>query len=291
MTVYELVTERILDQMKKGIVPWKNPVHGGFSGAISYATGKPYSIINQFILDKPGEYATFLQVKNAGGKVKKGAKSKPVVFWKMLPYQKTNEGQPVFNQDGEPDMKHIPYLRYYSVFHLDDCEGMTERWTEELQKHADPIAHADELLHEYMTREQIEYRQERTTHGRYSPSKDRIVMPLLEQFTDAVEYYSTAYHEAVHSTGHEKRLARFKVSDLLITAEYSQEELVAEIGAAVILNKIGIETNSSIKNNSAYVLNWMQALKNDPKMLVLAAGRAERAVRLITNEEQEREEA
>lgn len=291
MSVYDIVTERILEQMQNGIIPWQNPVHGGFSGAVSYSTGRPYSIINQFVLGKPGEYATFLQVKNAGGKVKKGAKSKPVVFWKMLPYQKTDGvGVPVFTSEGEADMKNIPYLRYYSVFHLDDCEGIESKWDKKIENPVDPIAEAEAMFHEYMRREQVGFDEYRASNGKYSLTHDKIVMPLLEQFTDAAEYYSTAFHEAVHSTGHEKRLTRFKPIDNRDIEKYSQEELIAEIGAAVILNRLGIETKSSIKNNAAYIQNWMQALKNDTKLVVLAAGKAEKAVRLIVNEQSEESE-
>ena len=80
--VYELVTNRIIEQMEQGVIPWQKPWHGAMDGAISYTTGKPYSLINQFLLGRDGEFLTFKQVQDLGGKVKKGAKSQMVVFFK-----------------------------------------------------------------------------------------------------------------------------------------------------------------------------------------------------------------
>ena len=99
--VYELVTNRIIEQMDQGIIPWQKPWHGGMDGAISYTTGKPYSLINQFLLGRDGEFLTFKQVQDLGGKVKKGAKSNMVVFFKQYPIVET-----CTNEDGEEVQKH-----------------------------------------------------------------------------------------------------------------------------------------------------------------------------------------
>ena len=127
MDIYAVITDRIIVQLEKGTIPWKKPWIGvGNSGAVSYSTGKPYSLLNQMLLEEPGEYITFKQVQQAGGKVKKGAKSKMVVFWKSLEKpQKDKAGNDVLDGDGKPLMKSIPYLQYFNVFHISDCEGVS----------------------------------------------------------------------------------------------------------------------------------------------------------------------
>ena len=101
--IYEAVTARIIEQLEKGIIPWKKPWAGMRDGAISYSTGKPYSLLNQIMLMKAGEYATFKQIEAAGGKVKKGAKAKMVVFWKLYRKEQTDaSGAVVYGDDGKP---------------------------------------------------------------------------------------------------------------------------------------------------------------------------------------------
>ena len=120
-------------------------------------------------------------------------------------------------------------------------------------------------------------------------SQDEIHLPLREQFTRIAEYYSTAFHESVHSTGHEKRLNRLSKNAHFGNTDYSKEELVAEVGAAILMNEMGLETASSFRNSAGYVQNWLTALRNDSKMIVSAAGKAEKAVRLIMNMEDQKE--
>ena len=111
-SVYEMVTERIINQLEQGIIPWEKPWSGLADGAYNRISKRSYSLINQLILKHDGEYATFKQWQDLGGKVRKGAKSEIVVFWKLLP---VDEKQP----DGTTETKSIPFLRYYNVFHID----------------------------------------------------------------------------------------------------------------------------------------------------------------------------
>ena len=108
----------------------------------------------------------------------------------------------------------------------------------------------------------------------------------MEQFDSTAEYYGTAYHEATHSTGHATRLNRF-TGDAAAAAfgseSYSKEELVAEIGSACCLHELGLETPSSFKNSAAYIQSWLRVLKDDKRMIISAAARAEKAVKLIFN--------
>lgn len=294
--LYQEITDRIIAELEQGIIPWKKPWSGVRSGAISYATGKPYSLINQLML-KPGEYITFNEAKKRGGKVKKGAHAHMVVFWKVIEKEKTDDsGKVITGNDGKPLTEAIPFLRYFNVFHIDDVEGVEPRWKDYLPATpAQPIEAAEQALKGYIARSGVGFENGKQDRAYYSPALDRISLPLMEQFAEAAEYYSTAFHEATHSTGHKSRLNRFTgdaANALFGSESYSKEELVAEIGSACILNELGIETPGSFKNSAAYIQNWLKALRNDKRMIVNAASKADKAVKLILNiKVKEQEEA
>jgi antirestriction protein ArdC len=285
--LYNEIANRIIEQLESGVIPWRKPWSGRPDGAISHATGRPYSLINQMLLDRPGEYLTFNQVKTEGGKVKKGAKARFVVFWKVYPkQQKNDDGTPATNDAGEPVYINLPILRYFQVFHIDDTEGIAPKWDRNDGPAADPDERADAVLLDYVRREGIRLEQLISDEAYYSPSRDLIHLPIREQFDRTAEYYGTAFHEATHSTGHVTRLNRFSGADAVAafgSESYSKEELVAEIGSASILHTLNLETPQSFKNSAAYIQSWLQALKNDKRMIISAAARAEKAVKLILN--------
>jgi antirestriction protein ArdC len=129
--------------------------------------------------------------------------------------------------------------------------------------------------------QQSEALHQRGDEAYYSPSRDCIVLPLMEQFTDTAEYYSCTFHEMTHSTGHSSRLNRLKATAHFGNSEYSKEELVAEIGAAALMNITGTETPKAFRNSAAYIQNWLTALRNDRRMIVSASGAAQKAVDFI----------
>lgn len=188
-------------------------------------------------------------------------------------------------EDGTEEVKNIPILRYYSVFHISQVEGV-EPLAAENRKVIEPIEEAERVFNEYLTREHITLEQEASNEAYYSPIRDMIHLPLREQFKDIAEYYSTAYHEAAHSTGHKLRLNRLTSgADAAFGSEnYSKEECTAEISSATILNLLGIETNKSFRNSAAYIKSWLSVLKNDNRFIVSAASRAEKAVNYIIGE-------
>ena len=279
-SVYETVTERIINQLEQGIVPWQKPWTGIRSGAYNRISKKSYSLINQMMLKHDGEYATFKQWESLGGHVRKGEKSEIVVFWKITPVEETKE-------DGTKEVKQIPLLRYYNVFHISQVEGV-EPLTEDEREQIEPIEKAENVLHDYWTREDIKVEHKAGDKAYYSPTRDMICLPLFEQFTDTSEYYSTAYHESVHSTMKESRCNRAEDRKGKLVAfgsnEYSKEELVAEIGSANILNILGIETTKSFRNSAAYIQSWISVLQNDVKFIVSASSKAEKAVKYILGE-------
>ena len=273
--IYQEVTDRIISQLEQGVIPWHKPWNGS-NLAISHSTGKAYSLLNQLILNRGGEYLTFNQVKQAGGKVKKGAKAGMVVFWKWI--EKEDEENP-----GET--KKIPFLKYFNVFHIDDCENVERKHTSPNPCTCEPVEAADAIVTGYLERSGVKLNHEAGGRAFYNPSADAVTLPLMDQFFEVSEYYSTAFHELTHSTGHTSRLNRLSKAAHFGNEEYSKEELVAEIGAAALVNHVGLETPSSFRNSAAYVQSWLKALSNDKRMIVSAAGQAEKAVRLILNEE------
>ena len=299
--IYAEITNNIIDELDKGNIPWAKPwvsLYNNGNVARSYTTGKPYSLLNQLMLGRPGEYITFNQCKELGGHVKKGAHSKMVVFWKLYKTDKKDaEGNYVTDENGAVVAETIPVLRYYQVFHIEDCEGITPKFEitvnpmpgTELQK----IEDAERVLTEYVNRENITLDiVSGTDDAYYSPSLDLIHIPALEQYKAANEYYSTAFHEMTHSTGHAGRLNRLSSDKNAAfgSAEYSKEELTAELGSCMILATLGIDTMTSFRNSAAYIQSWLSVLRNDKKLIVGAAARAEKAVKFIFGNAEDEEE-
>ena len=270
MDIYAEVTSRIIAEMEKGVIPWKKPwIASG--KCVSHATGKPYSLLNQMLLGRPGEYVTFNQCQQAGGRIKKGAKSQMVVFWKWIEQEDEETGE----------KKEVPFLRYFNVFHIDQCEGLSAKHTESLPEIISADEKAEAVIAGYLQKSGVRLIHEEGDQAFYRPSADSITLPLMKQFKRACEYYSTIFHEMTHSTGRASRLDRLDKTAFFGTEAYSKEELIAEIGAAALVNHTGLETPESLKNSAAYIRNWLTVLKNDKRLIVSAAGKAEKAVNLI----------
>ena len=269
MDLYKEITERIMNQMQEGVIPWHKPWISG--KAISRTTGKPYSLLNQMMLGKPGEYLTFKQCQAEGGKVKKGEKAQMVVFWKWMTVE----------DEETKEEKEVPFLRYYNVFHISQCENIKPKREILPAEHADADLTADRIIQGYTAREGVRLHHSEGDRAFYRPADDSITVPAMKQFISTAEYYSTIFHELTHSTGHGRRLNRIDKTAHFGSEEYSKEELVAEIGASALVNHAGLETVSSFRNNAAYIQNWLTVLKNDKRFIVSAAGKAEKAVNLI----------
>lgn len=276
-SVYEMVTDRIIAELEKGKIPWQKPSTGTPDGAFNRVTKHPYSLINQMLLGKAGEWASFKQWSELGGKIKKGEKSSFVVFWKV-------ETKTEIDENGEEIEKSQCILRYYNVFHISQVEGVKPLDQKEL-KTVEPIKEAERILQNYWMREKITVEHVISDKAYYSPSQDLIHLPLIGQFINSNEYYSTAFHESIHSTMKENRCNRAEERKGKLVAfgseEYSKEELIAEIGSATLLNMIGIETDHSFKNSSAYIQSWLSVLKNDNRFIISASTKAEKAVKYI----------
>ena len=184
------------------------------------------------------------------------------------------------------EKKQIPLLKYYSVFHISQCPGMQPRFASSVLVHSNlqPDQYAEQILQDYVDRSGVTLKKQQSDRAYYSPALDTIVVPEISQFTDIAEFYSTAYHEAVHSTGHVSRLNRITDVANFGSESYSKEELTAELGASYLVNAAGLETTSSFGNSAAYIKGWLSKLKDNKRLIVSAAGKAEKAVQLILND-------
>ncbi len=277
INVYELVTNRIIEQLENNIIPWEKPWNGTIDGAFNRVSKKPYSILNQMLLKYDGEYASFKQWKDLGGHIRKGEKSEMVVFWKMYPIKEKQD-------DGTEIIKTIPLLKYINVFHISQVDGV-EPLKQKVTHDIEPIEKAEKILNDYWNRENITIEHVKGDKAFYSPMFDKIQLPLFEQFKQSEEYYSTAFHESVHSTMKTSRCNRQEDRKGKVVSfgseEYSKEELVAEVGSAQLMNIVGIETTKSFRNSTAYIQSWLKVLRNDNKFIVSASSKAEKAVNYI----------
>lgn len=286
---YQMVTDRICEMLEQGFIPWNRPWAMANACAWSGNSGNPYSLLNQFMLADPkkkyksweelmedvsGEWVTFKQAIDRGGCVRKGENGRKVVFFKMVPDR---------DEDGNELERMHPILTWYTVFKISQCDGIEQKYhTNEGQLYEfDPNQSADDVANDYITREGIDFRAIKGDRAYYNPMNDSITVPLPEQFKNNEEYYSTLFHELTHSTGHPKRLNRIVKTAAFGSEEYSTEELVAEIGSASILATLGIENEGTFKNSTAYIQNWLKALKNDKKLIVTASAKAEKAIKMI----------
>ena len=281
--VYETVTDQIIKEMEKGIIPWKKG-WTAISGAYNAKSKRYYSFLNQMILGKPGAYASFKQWTEMGCKVKKGEHASWIMEWFSKKIEWTSKDKDTGEEEQHSYLKWYP--RTYPVFHESQVEGYEHNDNMDI-KPADPIKEAEEVKEAYSTRENIKIiDNEQSDKAFYSPVMDYIQVPMKEQFTDINEYYSTLFHEMTHSTGHTKRLDRGLDTKLAAfgSNDYSKEELVAELGAAMIMARLGIDTPETFQNSTAYLQSWLKKFKDDKTLLVSAASLAEKATRYIFND-------
>lgn len=275
MSVYDIVTKKILTQLQAGTIPWRK-FWSTSKGCRNVVTRRDYSLLNQMLLldHGPGYYGSFDQWQKLGGQVRKGEHGSMIVFWKLQEVE-TDEGKKVQK----------PVLRYYKVFHQSQIAGIEIEDPELTMYPTDPIETAEELLMGYILREGITYEETISAKAYYSVTDDRIHVPEKRQFPKSEMFYSTLAHEVAHSTGSTKRLNRRGLQDVSFGSEsYSYEELIAEMTSAFLLNCIGIDTEATLTNSNAYIQGWLRVLKDDPKMIVKAAGQAERAANFIKGE-------
>ena len=272
-SVYEIVTSRILEEMERGVVPWHKPWRT--LAPANIVSKKPYRGINVFLLALQGYgsqyWLTYRQAQALGGNIRRGEHGTKVVFWKFDSYETETA-------DGETEERKSAFLRYYTVFNLEQTEGLKALLA---LPPAFPIQSAEAVANGMPN--PPAYQQ--GFQAAYTPSKDMVTMPSRTAFESQAEYYSTLFHELTHSTGHAKRLERegFDKPQQFGSESYSREELIAEMGSAMLCCVAGIE-QATICNSAAYLQSWIRKLKADSRLVVSAASAAQKAADYIRGE-------
>ncbi|HVW97059.1 MAG TPA: zincin-like metallopeptidase domain-containing protein [Mucilaginibacter sp.] len=275
--VYTIVTNRIIERLEKGSVPWQKPwTHAGHPQNL--VSKRYYTGINVWMLASLGYtqnyFLTWEQVKKYGASVKKGEKGNLVIFWKRIVSQES-EGENAVQ-------KTKSLLRYYFVFNIAQCDHLPEILTIPYPAYQiSLISGCEEIIERMPKCPTIKH----TKHlAYYHPVKDYINMPKQSSFTSAEGYYCTLFHELIHSSGHPSRLNRKEIAEpnAFGSDPYSIEELTAEIGACYLNSVAGI-INKELENSVAYINGWLKVLKDDKRLIVFASGQAQRAVDYILN--------
>ncbi len=270
MDIYAIVTDKIINLLESGVVPWRRPWSS--TGMLrNLVSKKPYRGANFFLLSASKYvspfWLTMRQANELGGHIRKGEESTVVVFWKVDDAKQSTEDLDGEETDGKTRRRFL--LRYYRVFNLEQCElprAVLDKLPKIETHEHDPIEAAERIIAGMPNPPEIQYAGSKAF---YSPITDRITLPPRERFTSAEEFYATAMHESVHSSGSEKRLAREGICEVAPfgSALYSKEELCAEMGAAFLCAEAGI-SNAVIDNQAAYVAGWLKKLRDDRKLLI-----------------------
>lgn len=282
--IYTRVTQKIIADLEQGVRTWMQPWNADhLAGRITQPirhNGEAYQGMNILLLwaasvargFTSNRWLTFRQAKELGGHVVKGSRGEMVIYANAMVKTETDAN------GKEIDMT-IPYLKQYTVFNVEQVDGLPESFYQ-LPDPVNPGISRDALLERFFMATGANIR-----HGGnrayYNVSTDFVQMPFLECFADAEGYYATLAHEMTHWTRHPSRLNREFGRKRWGDAGYAQEELVAELGSAFLCAELGI-TPEVRADHAAYIGSWLQVLKQDKRAIFTAAAHAQRAVDHLT---------
>ncbi|MBF6570963.1 MAG: DUF1738 domain-containing protein [Candidatus Binataceae bacterium] len=279
MDIYAMVTDKIINLLENGVVPWRRPwTSTGLPRNL--VSKKPYRGVNVFLLSASKYvspfWLTMRQANELGGHIRKGEESTAIVFWKIEDAKRNAEDLDTEETDKKTRRRFL--LRFYRVWNLEQCE-LPQSVLDKLPKiethQHDPIEAVERIIAGMPNPPEI---VRAGSKAFYSPLTDRITLPPRELFISAEEEAATETHELIHSVGHEKRLAREGICEAAPfgSAVYSKEELTAEMGAAFLCAEAGI-SNAVLENQAAYVAGWLKKLRDDRRLLIHAAAQAQHA--------------
>jgi antirestriction protein ArdC len=291
--IYTRITGQIIASLEQGVRPWMKPWNGeNAAGRITRPlrhNGMPYSGINILVLwcasvehefSSPS-WMTFNQATELNAHVRKGEKGSLVVYANT--FKRTEQ-----DAEGQDIEREIPFLRGYTVFNVDQIEGLPEHYYAKPEPKftaVERIDHAEAYF--AATRADIRYRGGRAY---YAQEADYIQLPPIESFRDAESFYATLAHETTHWTKHPSRLERDFGRKTWGDEGYAREELVAELGAAFLC--ADLELTPEVRDDHAsYIATWLTALKNDNRAIFQAAAHAQRAVEFLHKLQPEQREA
>ncbi|MBB5350659.1 antirestriction protein ArdC [Haloferula luteola] len=278
-SVHQRVTERIIEQLEQGVVPWHSPHIAKIGFPRNYQSEKAYRGINVMLLAMAGYtspwFLTYKQAQGRGGQVRKGEKGYPIV--KFGSYSKELD-------DGEEEKRH--FLRLYTVFNACQIDGIEFPQADLPPFTASTKTYVAKAIVTQMPHPPAIH-EGRSVRTCYDPVADAIDIPHRSYFESGERFYKSLFHEMVHSTGAAKRLARKSLMDnrgisMSDKTIYGKEELVAEIGAAFLCAHAGIVMDNH-ENSASYISSWLTVLKqgSNQRWIVEAAGQAQQAVDYI----------
>ncbi|GJM64806.1 ArdC family protein [Persicobacter diffluens] len=281
MKPYEKITDQIIGLLEQGVCPWKHYLNSP-QAPQNFTSKREYNGFNHMWLSffqsfkgyQSSEWLTFKQAKNLNGAIKKGSKGLPVIYYDVMHLDANNN-----KVSEELAVKKVPFLKVFTVFNMEQTEGIEWSPVESEAKEVNPIEAAEEIINHMPNAPKITYGG---TGAYYRPSVDTVNVPKIADCTSEEEYYSTLFHELVHATGHESRLNRKEITEKVNFGSqiYSKEELTAELGAAFLCSEAGISEHV-IENQAAYLQGWLKALKSDKKMIFEASAKAGQAAKYI----------
>jgi antirestriction protein ArdC len=271
---YAEVTARIVAELAAGAAPWVKPWSAtpGANTPCNAVTNRPYSGCNVVLLwmaqaagYRTPRFLTFQQALELGGHVRKGERGTKVHFVKQL--QVRDDGA-----DGDAATRLFPMMREYTVFNIDQCEGLPDSVTMGKPMRVRNPDTRDALADEFLRSTGADVRE---GHGEayYVPSQDFISMPAFESFEGADRFYGIAFHELTHWTGHKSRLDR-DLKNRFGSRSYAAEELIAELGAALLCAEFGFDRDLQ---HPGYIANWIDLLKADKRAFFTACSQASKA--------------
>jgi antirestriction protein ArdC len=283
--IYERVTAQIVASLEQGVRPWLKPWNAEHAaGRITRplrGNGVPYQGINVLMLWGAAVergyaapiWMTFKQALELGGCVRKGEKGSPVVYASTFSRTETD------GESGEESERDIPFLKDYTVFNVEQIDGLPAHFLAPAEAVLDPvqrIAQAEQFFS--ATGATVRHGGNQAC---YSVATDVVQMPFFETFRDAESYYATLAHELTHWTRHHSRLDRSFGRKRFGDEGYAMEELVAELGAAFLSADLGL-TPEPREDHAAYIGHWLNVLKNDKRAIFTAASYAQRAADFIS---------
>lgn len=282
--IYEKVTAKVIESLENGVVPWHQPWIGGTASyPRSMSNGKLYRGMNVWLLQISQQamgyaspwWGTYKNITENGGQVRKGEHATMVILWK--PFTKPDPDDP------SKQKKHF-MLRYFNVFNAEQADwanGLPKKWTTPTTNgEISTFQPAEDVVTEYLMNGGPGL-QENHDGACYLPALDKVLVPERGSFISTERYYSTLFHELGHSTGAAKRLNREGVTnfDSFGTHQYAAEELIAEMTAAMLCGVTGVSLD--VDHSASYIAHWLGVLRNDHKLLVGAAGKAQKAADCI----------
>lgn len=285
--IYTRITDQIIAALERGVKPWSQPWSAPHTdGAVSRPlrhNREPYSGINVLTLWASAMergfqspiWMTFKQALELGAYVRKGEKGSPVVYADKMLRSEAGEAS------AEAETRVIPFLKAYTVFNVEQIDGLPERFFAKAETASEPRNPDDRIAEAeaFFAHLGASIRHE---GGRayYAPGPDQIVIPPFEAFRDAPAYYATLGHECIHWTRHKSRLDRDFGQKRFADSAYAREELVAELGAAFLCADFGIALEDR-EDHAAYIASWLQVLRDDRRAIFAAAAHAERACQFL----------